>query len=110
MSKQKIREWLNNIDLDSLKYEVFFEEIVGFIHQYTQEQSGLIDLKDEIPSHKEQVLFKVKYEGTKWMYRSGYAKHYDNGDVLIVIPEFGKVEDRQIAGWKPLPPTEEVLL
>lgn len=42
MNKQKIREWLNNIELDSLKHEVFFEEIVGFIHQYTQEQSGWV--------------------------------------------------------------------
>ena len=99
MSKQKIREWLEN--------NCNTENIVDIIDQYTKDQSAWVSLEKKVPTHKEEVLFKVKYDGTIWMHRSGYAKHYDNGDFLIVIPEFGTVRGREIFGWQPLPPTQE---
>jgi hypothetical protein len=108
MSKQKIREWLEeNIGYFYDDNRITMDETIDIIHQYTQGQSAWINLEEKVPPHKEKVLFKVKYDGSIWMYRSGYAKHYDNGDVLIVIPEFGTVRGREILGWIPLPPTQE---
>ena len=97
MSKQKIREWLDNnsslVDqITKIETRWFHEEswdttvvdkrgVVELIHQYTQDQSGWVSV-DFVRLNVDLVVPKAQYEGPD--YYKGY--HQAREDILSTLP------------------------
>lgn len=101
MSKQKIREWIEeNTGYFYDDNRITMDETIDIIHKYTQEQSGWVSVEDRLPDDGEEA-----YMVTDGRYVNITVFDWEESSFL----EIANCALVNITHWMPLPlpPTEE---
>lgn len=100
MSKQKIREWLEKHSYKMHENSYLpSEDLLNIIHQYTQDQSGWVSVKEEgDPMSGDYITYRPCAPTENRVATIRYSSHTSNWSGQYKVTHYME---------KPLPPTEE---